>query len=124
MALNRVSHSRVDWIAPRSRYEGNSIPCSSQRFPACFGQSPNRVEPSSPINNTEGGITMQTNALKRNIRRVCGSIAGAVGAGAVLLLAASAPAQNLFEADIGSSDTNEPRGASRVAMAHFRCWSP
>ena len=45
---------------------------------------------------------MQTKAMKTNIRSVCQSFAGAIVAGALLVIAGSAPAQNLFVADFGS----------------------
>jgi len=57
---------------------------------------------------------MQISAVKTNIRRVCHLFGGAVCAGAILLIAASAPAQNLFVADSGSGKIYEftPNGGS------------
>jgi len=44
---------------------------------------------------------------KSTIRATCHSFGGAVCAGAVLLIASSAPAQNLFVSEDGSGDINE-----------------
>jgi DNA-binding beta-propeller fold protein YncE len=50
---------------------------------------------------------MQTSAVKTNIRSVYHSFAGAVGAAALLLLAVSALAQNLFVSDYSSGSIYE-----------------
>jgi len=58
------------------------------------------------------GSPMKTKC-KSIIRAACHSFGGMVCAGAVLLIASSAPAQNLFEADFGSGSIYEftPGGA-------------
>jgi hypothetical protein len=58
--------------------------------------------------------TAENCPIKSNLRSVCHVFAGVVGAGAVLLMAAGAPAQNLFVADNASGNIYEftPNGGS------------
>ncbi|MGP8200307.1 MAG: hypothetical protein ACLQU4_12480 [Limisphaerales bacterium] len=58
--------------------------------------------------------------FKSNIRAVCHSFGGAVCAGAVLLIASSAPAQNLFVSDAsGNIDEFTPSGAETTFASVF-----